>query len=105
MEKDHSFNIDAQDNQDGRLLHDLQPINCNLLIIIDLLWISPLQFPHYVPLFEEEPVGPFRTLADVTVRPSRGVHSPSGGGVASRTNGSLVIAGTFNLVRVQAITA
>ena len=42
MEKDHSFNIDAQDNQDGRLLHDLQSLKYKLLIIIDLLWESPL---------------------------------------------------------------
>ena len=38
-------------------------------------------------------------------RSSRGVHPPSGGGVASRTGGSPAIAGTSNLVRVQAITA
>ncbi len=41
----------------------------------------------------------------VTVRSSRGVHPPSGGGKASRTDGSPVIAGTSNFVRVQAITA
>ena len=34
---------------------------------------------------------------------SRGVDPPSGGGAASRTDGSPVIAGTSSLVRVQAI--
>jgi len=38
---------------------------------------------------------------DVTVRPSRGVHPPSGGGAASRTDGSPMIAGTSLLVRSQ----
>ena len=41
----------------------------------------------------------------VTVRSNRGVHPSSGGVVASRTDGAPVIAGTSNLVRVQAITA
>ena len=45
------------------------------------------------------------TCPPVTVRSSRGVHPPSGGGAASRTDGSPVIAGTSNLVQVQAITA
>ncbi len=45
IEKDHPFNMDAQDAQDyqdGRLLHDLQSLKYKLLIIIDLLWESPL---------------------------------------------------------------
>ena len=37
---------DAQDNQDGRLLHDLQPLKYKLLNIKDFLRISLLQFPH-----------------------------------------------------------
>ena len=46
-----------------------------------------------------------RLRPPVTVRSSRGVHPPSGGGATSRTDGLPVIAGTSNLVRVQAITA
>ena len=42
----------------------LQPINCNLIIIIDLLRISRLQSPHYIPLCEQESIGPSRTFAD-----------------------------------------
>ena len=60
-------NIDRQDGQDKqheKLLHGLQPIICNPLIIIYLLRISRLQFPHYIPLFEKESTGPSRTLAD-----------------------------------------
>ena len=55
---------DRQDKQDEKLLHSLQPINCNPLIIKDLIWITRLQFPHYIPLFEMESTGPFRMLAD-----------------------------------------
>ena len=55
---------DAQDNQDETLLQGLQPIYCKTLITIDLLRISQLQFPHYIPLFEKESAGPSRTLAD-----------------------------------------
>ena len=49
-------------------------ISGNRLIITDLLWISPLHSPHYIPLFETESTGPFGTLADVTIgtiRPDR----------------------------------
>ena len=46
------------------LLHSLQSLKYKPLIIIDLLWISPLQFPHYIPLFEKEPTGRSRMLAD-----------------------------------------
>ena len=93
---------DAQDKQDERLLQSLRPNSCKLIIIIDLTGISRLQFPQYIPLFEKESTGPSKTLADVTVQPSRGVHPPRGGGLASRTDGSPVIAGTSNVVRVQA---
>ena len=65
--KDHPFNIgaqDAQDCQDGRLLHDLQSFKYKPLIIIDLLWVSPLKSPHYIPLFEKESAGPSRTFVD-----------------------------------------
>ena len=93
------------DELDERLLHGLQLFICKPLSIIYLFQIAPLQFPHYIPLLEEESTGPSRTLAGVTVRPSRGVHPPSGRGAASRTDGSPVIADTFNLVLVQAITA
>ena len=31
-----------------------QPLICNTLIIIDLLRISQVQSPHYIPLFEKE---------------------------------------------------
>ena len=63
-----TINMDAQDNQDGTLLHDLQSLNCTILIIIDLLWFIRVQFPHNFPLFEKESVRPSRTLSDVTVR-------------------------------------
>ena len=75
--------MDAQDNQDGTLLHDLQTFKYKPLLIIDLIRISPLQFPHFIPLFERESNGPFGTLADVTVRSSRGtrrVVGPCGSG-------------------------
>ena len=49
--------------------------------------------------------GPSWPGMGVTVRSGRGAHTPSGGGAANRTDGSPVIAGTSNLVRVQAITA
>ena len=57
------------------LVHDLQPIYRKRLIIIDLLRIFRLEFPHYIPLFEKESIEPYSTLADgncVTVRSSRG---------------------------------
>ena len=41
----------------------LQSRNCNPLIILDLLRISQLQSPHYIPLFEQDSMGPSRTLA------------------------------------------
>ena len=47
---------DAQDNQDGTLLHDLQSFKYKALIIIDLLWTSPLQIPHFIPLFKRNPL-------------------------------------------------
>lgn len=56
--------MDTQDLQDETLWHGLQPISCKLLNIIDLIRISWLQFPHYIPLFKQESTGPFRTLAD-----------------------------------------
>ena len=70
----HYLNMDTQDEQDKEdetLLHSLQSIKYKPLIIIDLLWISPLQFPHYIPLFEKEPTGRSRMLADgnCSVRP------------------------------------
>ena len=55
---------DGQDYRDGTLLQGLQPDNCNLLFIRDLLWVSQLQFPHYIPLCEKESTGPFGTLAN-----------------------------------------
>ena len=55
---------DRQDYRDGTLLQGLQPIYCIPLIIKDLIRISRLQFPHYIPLFEKESIGPSRTLAD-----------------------------------------
>ena len=96
---------DGQDKQNEKLLRGLQHDNGKLLFKIDLLWVSRLQFPHCIPLCEKESIGPFGTFVDVTVRSSRGVHPPSGGGGASKTGGSPAIAGTSNLVRVQAITA
>ncbi len=96
---------DAQDNQYGRLLHDLQPIDYKALIIIDLISIGRLEFPHYIPLFKKEFTGPPKMLLDVTVRPSRGVHLQSEGGARSRTAGWHVIAGISNRVRIQVITA
>ena len=62
IEKDHPFNINAQDNQEGRLLHDLQPIDYKTLIIIDLISIGRLEFPHYIPLFKKEFTGPPKML-------------------------------------------
>ena len=62
-----SLNIDTQDRQDKqdeKLLHSLQSLKHKPLIIIDLLRLSPLQFPHYIPLFERESIGRSRTLAD-----------------------------------------
>ena len=67
---------DGQDKQDQTLLHSLQSLQYKPLIIIDLLRISPLQSPHYIPLFEQESMGRSRMLADrsaVTVRSSRGL--------------------------------
>ena len=64
---------DTQDIQDGTLLHDLQSNNFKMLIIKDLIRISRLQFPQYIPLFVKESIGPARTLADETVRPSCGL--------------------------------
>ena len=73
IEKDHPFNIDAQDaqdNQDGTLLRGLQSIKCKPLIIIELLWISPLQSPHFIPLSAGESIGPWKTfLDDCSVKP------------------------------------
>ena len=49
-------------------------ISGNRLLIKDLLWISSLQSPHYIPLIEQESIGPSGTLADVTIgtiRPNR----------------------------------
>ncbi len=57
-------NIDRQDKQDEKLLHSLQSLKYKPLIIVDLLRISPLQFPHYIPLFEKESTGRSRMLAD-----------------------------------------
>ena len=57
-------NIDRQDKQDEKLLHSLQSLKYKPLIIVDLPWISPLQFPHYIPLFEKESTGRSRMLAD-----------------------------------------
>ena len=45
-------------------LLSLQPIDCKPLLIIDLLRISPLQFPHFIPLFEKESIGPSKTFMD-----------------------------------------
>ena len=45
-----------------RFLHGLQSISCKLLFIIDLVRIIQLQFPHYIPLFEKESAGPYRTF-------------------------------------------
>ena len=59
-------NIDRQDRQDEKLLHSLQSLKYKPLIIIDLLWISPLQSPHYIPLFEKEPTGRSRMLGDMS---------------------------------------
>ena len=42
----------------------LQSLKYKPLIIIDLLLISSLQFPHYFPLFEKEPTGRSRMLTD-----------------------------------------
>ena len=42
----------------------LQPIDCKPLLIIDLLRISPLQFPHFIPLFEKESIGSSKTFMD-----------------------------------------
>ena len=56
--------MDAQDNQHGRLLRDLQSLKYKPLIVIDLTRISPLQFPYFVPLFEKESTGPSRTLVE-----------------------------------------
>ena len=42
----------------------LHSINFKLLIIIDLLPTSQLQSPNYIALFEQESIGPSRTLAD-----------------------------------------
>ena len=55
---------DGQDKQDETLLHSLQSLKYKPLIIIDLLQISPLQFPHYIPLFEKDSTGRSRMLAD-----------------------------------------
>ena len=49
---------------DTLVMHSLQSLKYKPLIIIDLLRISPLQFPHYIPLFEKEPTGRSRMLAD-----------------------------------------
>ena len=40
------------------------------------MWKIPLQFPHYIPLFEKGSTGLFRTLVDETVRSSRGLDLP-----------------------------
>ena len=47
-----------------KALRSLQALKCKPLFIIDILRISPLQFPHYIPLFEKEPTGRSRMLAD-----------------------------------------
>ena len=86
-------------------MHSLQPIDYKPRIIIDLISVSRLKFPHDIPLFKKEFTGPSRTFLEVTVRSSRGVHPPSVGGATSRTDESTGIACTSNLVRVQAITA
>ena len=96
---------DAQDNQDVRLLHDLQSLEYKPLIMLDLLWIGPLQFPHYIPLFEKEPTGRSRMLADGNCSAKPWSPFAVRGGAARGTDVSPVIAGTSNLVRVQAITA
>ena len=53
MEKDHSFNIDAQDNQDGRLLHErLTPamIACGFQVERLIRFGEPnLEFKRFVP--------------------------------------------------------
>ena len=56
--------LERQDKQDEKPLHSLQLINYNPLIIIDLLRLSQLLSPHYIPLIEQESVGPSRTFAD-----------------------------------------
>ena len=56
--------MDRQDKQDEKLLHSLQSLNHKPLIIIDLLRISPLQSPHYIPLCEKESTGRSGMLAD-----------------------------------------
>ena len=53
-------------------------ISCNSLIIKDLLCITPLHSPHYIPLFEPESTGPFGTLADRSCDHSTPETLPSG---------------------------
>ena len=83
-----SLNIDTQDRQDKqdeKLLHSLQTLKYKPLLIIDLPWISPLQFPHYIPLFEKESTGRSGMLADVTVRSGRdGLDPDEVGGACNR---------------------
>lgn len=55
---------DTQDNQDGRLLRNLQSVKYKPLIIIDLIQNSPRQFPYFIPLFEKEATGRSGMSAD-----------------------------------------
>ena len=92
------LNMDTQDRQDKKdetLRHSRQSIYCNSLITIDLLRISRLRFPHYIPLSEKESTGPFGKLADVTARSSRdGLDPDEVGGVCNhrRSVGSALCA-------------
>ena len=64
-----SLNIDAQDNQDARLPQDPQSLEYKPLIIIDLIRIRSLKFPHCIPLIEKESTRQFRTLAGRSADP------------------------------------
>ena len=44
----------------------LKSFSCNTIIIIDLIRLSPLYSPHYIPLSKQESIGPSRIFLDVT---------------------------------------
>ena len=50
----------------GPIVHQIQLVNCNWLILIYLLLITLLRSPHCIPLTERDSTGLFRTLANVT---------------------------------------
>ena len=51
----------------------MQSFDSKPIIIIDLLRITWLQFPHYIPLFGKEPLDPPGCWQTLTVGSSRGL--------------------------------